>query len=91
MAYRLKRKEPLLEGIRRIAHEQIGVMVGELVETPDLHEAVHLFRKRCKRMRAMLRWCGLFSEKPLRTRMPGIERRHEVLLPAAMPRPCWKR
>ncbi len=55
MAYRLKRKEPLLEGIRRIAHEQIGVMVGELVETPDLHEAVHLFRKRCKRMRAMLR------------------------------------
>lgn len=55
MAYRLKRKEPLLEGICRIAREQIGVMVGELVETPDIHEAVHLFRKHCKRMRALLR------------------------------------
>jgi CHAD domain-containing protein len=54
MAFRLKREEPLAKGVRRIAREQIDKALEEL-EGPDLETAIHVARKRFKRIRALLR------------------------------------
>lgn len=57
MAYRIKRKESPEEGVKRILEEQISKAEDELPEpnAPDLHDAVHQSRKRCKKVRALYR------------------------------------
>ena len=56
MAYRFTEDEPVEAGLWRIAHEQIDKALGELSD-PDLgpHESIHQVRKRCKKLRALLR------------------------------------
>jgi CHAD domain-containing protein len=57
MAYKLQSEEPISEGVRRIAREQlekaIAQLNGETEDGPD--EAVHDVRKRLKKLRALLR------------------------------------
>jgi len=56
MAYHLLKNEPVDAGIKRIVHEQIDRAVEEIDdEQLDPHETVHQVRKRCKKVRAMLR------------------------------------
>lgn len=55
MAYRLKLKEPLLKGVRRIAGEQLGNAAARLQGDNDLRVGVHEARKSLKRTRALLR------------------------------------
>lgn len=56
MSYRLTRKETVAEGICRIAGEQVAKAIRE-VEDDDLDPAVkvHQVRKRCKKMRGLVR------------------------------------
>jgi CHAD domain-containing protein len=56
MSYRLDKGESALEGVKRIAAEQVGKAIHE-IEAPDLdaHETVHQVRKRCKKIRALVR------------------------------------
>lgn len=54
MAYRIQFGETVGESIRRIGGEQIGKALDDL-DGGDRHEAVHEFRKRCKKIRALLR------------------------------------
>ena len=56
MPYKLGLGEPVVEGLRRIAIEQIDGALKELSRfdrTPV--EAVHKFRRRCKKIRALIR------------------------------------
>lgn len=55
MAYRLKLKEPLVKGVRRIAGEQLGNAAARLQGDADLQKGVHEARKSLKRTRALLR------------------------------------
>jgi CHAD domain-containing protein len=55
MAYRLKLKEPLGKGVRRIAGEQLDNAVARLQSDSDLEIGVHEARKGLKRTRALLR------------------------------------
>jgi CHAD domain-containing protein len=55
MAYRLKLKEPLAKGVRRIAGEQLGNAAARLEGGSDLETGVHEARKSLKRTRALLR------------------------------------
>ena len=55
MSYKLKVKEPLVEGLRRIALEQIDIAEGELRGNADPAAAVHNSRRALKRLRALLR------------------------------------
>lgn len=55
MAYRLKLKEPLAKGVRRIAGEQLGNAAARLQADADLETGVHEARKSLKRTRALLR------------------------------------
>lgn len=56
MGYRFKRKEPVEAGLRRIAREQIAKARKELEHRDeDLHYAIHQVRKRCKKIRGLLR------------------------------------
>lgn len=56
MPYRLKRKESVMAGICRVVDEQVERAVGELTDgTLDRHKAVHQVRKRCKKIRGVLR------------------------------------
>ncbi len=55
MTYELEPEETLSRGIRRIAREQVAGAIQQLLHSPDLHEAVHDARKRCKKMRAVVR------------------------------------
>jgi CHAD domain-containing protein len=56
MAYRLLKNEPVDVGIKRIVGEQIDRAIEEIDEEEiDPHETVHQVRKRCKKIRAMLR------------------------------------
>jgi len=57
MPYRLRRDDAGLEtAVRRIALEQIDRAIAE-IDDPDLdrHETVHQIRKRCKKLRGLLR------------------------------------
>lgn len=56
MSYRLKADETVENGVRRIAIEQIDSAIEE-VDDSDLgpEETVHQVRKRCKKIRALLR------------------------------------
>ncbi len=55
MAYRLKLKEPLAKGVRRIAGEQLGNAATRLEGGSNLVTSVHEARKSLKRTRALLR------------------------------------
>jgi CHAD domain-containing protein len=55
MSYRLKVKEPLAEGIRRIALDQIEIAENELRANADPDAGVHNARRALKRLRALLR------------------------------------
>lgn len=56
MPYSFRRSEPVSKGIRRIAREQIERALDELNDSSlGMHESVHQARKRCKKIRALLR------------------------------------
>jgi CHAD domain-containing protein len=55
MAYRLKLKEPLVKGVRRIAAEQLANAVARLQGDSNPESGVHEARKSLKRTRALLR------------------------------------
>ena len=55
MAYRLKLKEPLAKGVRRIAGEQLGNAATRLEGGSNPETSVHEARKSLKRTRALLR------------------------------------
>lgn len=55
MAYRLKLKESLAKGVRRIASEQLGNAAARLQGASDPETGVHEARKSLKRTRALLR------------------------------------
>ena len=56
MAYRLRRDLSVQESFVKVAREQVDKAVGE-VRDPELdrHEVVHQVRKRCKKLRALIR------------------------------------
>jgi hypothetical protein len=56
MAYHLRRRESVPAGVRRIAVEEITAAIQDvqLARLP-VHEAVHELRKRCKKLRGLLR------------------------------------
>lgn len=56
MSYRLETHEPIPDGIKRIALEQIDRALAQLTQQPEgQDEAVHDARKRFKKVRAVLR------------------------------------
>jgi CHAD domain-containing protein len=57
MGYRFEHGESVSDGVRRIAGEQLDSAVDDLVEVvhDDPPEAVHDCRKRCKKVRALIR------------------------------------
>lgn len=56
MAYRIQDGEPVEDAVQRIAAEQVEKAVRSLQQRDgDLHEAVHDVRKRCKKIRGLLR------------------------------------
>jgi CHAD domain-containing protein len=56
MAYRFRRSESVIQGVKRIAREQLESGLAE-IENQDLnrHEAVHQVRKHFKKIRGLLR------------------------------------
>ncbi len=56
MPYRFRRKESVQKSLRRIADEQIERAISE-IDDPNLdnHKTVHQVRKRCKKIRGLLR------------------------------------
>jgi len=58
MAYRLLGHESIEEFLKRVASEQVAKAIEDLDDlegADDLHEAVHEFRKRCKKIRGLIR------------------------------------
>ncbi len=56
MAYRLRRKKSVQKSIRKVACEQIDRAIAEILdEQLDRHETVHQVRKRCKKVRGLVR------------------------------------
>lgn len=56
MAFHISAKENVEEGVRRIVAEQIDRAISEIDDAElDRHEAVHQVRKRCKKIRGVLR------------------------------------
>ncbi len=56
MAYRLLGNENAEEFLKRVASEQVARVIRDLEGADcDLHEAVHEFRKRCKKIRGLIR------------------------------------
>lgn len=56
MKFYFRRGKSISDEVRRIASEQLQLSIEDLTERkPDLHTAIHEFRKRCKRLRALLR------------------------------------
>lgn len=56
MAFRLKKRESVANGIFRIADEQIGKAIDELENSfLESAEVVHQVRKRCKKIRGLVR------------------------------------
>jgi CHAD domain-containing protein len=54
MAYRLRQREAVADGIERIAHEQFDAALAEL-QRGDRTRGIHAARKRLKMLRALLR------------------------------------
>ena len=56
MSYRIEADEMVPDGVRRIAEEQIVKALDEIDDPElDVHEAIHQVRKRCKKLRALVR------------------------------------
>lgn len=56
MAFRILSDETVEQTVQRIAHEQIGKAVDEIGDSDlDEHETVHQVRKRCKKIRGLIR------------------------------------
>lgn len=55
MPYRLQRDESIVEGVRRIGWEQSDSAIERLTDVEDLAAAVHDVRKRCKKLRGLVR------------------------------------
>ncbi len=56
MAFRLQREESVQAGVRRIAAEQIDRALGEIADDAlDHDQTVHQVRKRCKKLRGLVR------------------------------------
>jgi CHAD domain-containing protein len=55
MSYRIEQPRPLGDEVRRIIGEQIDSALATIDDDTDLHETVHEVRKRCKKIRAVLR------------------------------------
>ncbi len=56
MSYKLKRSEAIQAGVRRIATQQIDLAISEIDDASvDLHATVHQVRKRCKKLRGLIR------------------------------------
>ncbi|MCA9150063.1 MAG: CHAD domain-containing protein [Planctomycetales bacterium] len=56
MGFHLRKRESVQAAVRRIATEEIlGAIHDIRTREPNLHEAVHDFRRRCKKMRGLLR------------------------------------
>jgi len=56
MPFRLRRRESVQEAVQRVAREQIDEAISEIDnEQLDRHEAVHQVRKRCKKLRGLIR------------------------------------
>lgn len=56
MTFHLRQHEDIAAGLRRIAHEQIGiVLTGFADDSVPREEQVHILRARCKKMRSLLR------------------------------------
>jgi CHAD domain-containing protein len=56
MSYAIERNEKTADGTRRIAREQIDKAISEIQSSEiDRHEKVHQVRKRCKKLRALVR------------------------------------
>lgn len=62
MPFRLKRKEPVGAGIKRLAAEQIDEASGQLTRQENVEEAIHEARKNVKKTRALLRLVGYGDE-----------------------------
>lgn len=74
MTFHIRRKESLDRAIRRIAREQIGIVIRDF-ENPELpgDVKIHGLRARCKKMRALLRlpgplMCDAFAREDARFR-----------------------
>ncbi len=56
MAYHIRSQETVQKAVRRIAVAELRASINDVrLRQPDSHEAVHDFRKRCKKMRGLLR------------------------------------
>lgn len=56
MAFRFRRKKSVEKSVRSIAVEQIGKAIGEVMDDDlDRHDVVHQVRKRCKKLRGLIR------------------------------------
>jgi hypothetical protein len=55
MTYRFKLQEPIAQGVRRIALEQIDIAAAKLGSKDDIPTAIHDARRCLKRLRALLR------------------------------------
>lgn len=56
MSYRLKPDKTVQKNTRRIAREQIDKAIAEINDPElDRHEAIHQIRKRCKKLRGLVR------------------------------------
>lgn len=55
MSYFLNKVEPLSTGVKRIALEQTNKALASAHTEENVHEAIHDVRKRCKKLRALLR------------------------------------
>lgn len=56
MAYRIRRKKSVQKSVRKVALEQIDKAIGEILdEKLDRHGTVHQVRKRCKKIRGLIR------------------------------------
>jgi hypothetical protein len=56
MTYRLRRRQRVQKSVRLIAGEQIDKAIAEVNDAElDRHETVHQVRKRCKKLRALVR------------------------------------
>ena len=56
MPFQFKRREKTDSGVRRMAHEQITRILSEIEAAPEgQHVAIHNVRKRCKKLRSLIR------------------------------------
>jgi len=56
MAYRMRTRGSVQKSVRKIAREQIDKAISEVLnEDLDRHETVHQVRKRCKKIRGLIR------------------------------------